>query len=109
MADRRLVGETHRAVLTLRPGKTIGDEAEHVLVGTVGVQRHSHREVGDRARRERAASLLGATAARDHLVENLWGKTFVSTPTDTHRRDGGPTRAFSNRRGTCPTNYKQSS
>jgi len=37
--------------------------------------------------------LLGATTARDHLVEHLWGKTFVSTPTETaserRRSDSG--------------------
>lgn len=84
VADCRLVGETHRVLLALGPGEAVRDEGEHILIGTVGVQRHAHREVGDRARWKRTPPLLGATAARDHRVDHLRGED-LGEHADRHR------------------------
>ena len=59
------------SAIAARPRQPVGQQAHHVLIRALRVQRHPHREVRHHPRRQRPMPLLGPPRPGDHLIHHL--------------------------------------
>ena len=71
LKDRGLARRAVRLLPTRGPRETIGQLAQHVLIGALGVQRHPDREVRHHPGRQRPIPLLGPPEVGDHLIDQV--------------------------------------
>ncbi len=83
LEDRRLRRQLHR-LSARRPRQAVGQQAQHVLIGTLRMQGHPHREVRHRLRRQRPMPLLLAARRRDHVIDHRRRKRTSQQP-DRHQ------------------------